>query len=509
MPWFLRTESPFEPEVRQRQVCVLWARIPVLAVLLTALARNDLAAGRSDDGSVLQAGVAQRDITPERPVPMWGYGARRDRLSEGVHDRLRAGALVIEAAGEKTAVVALDLGRGPTPAMMRRIRALVSGRGIRSVLICGSHTHHGPVLELTDAPERGQGKFDAAVDYARTLPELIAAAILEADDRRVPVRIGVGSRPLGWNRNRHSRRPQPPVDPKLTVLRVERLDRSPLAILVHFAAHPVLTPAETLQFSADYPGFLRERIERELQATCLFLQGAAGDLSANPPGPGRDARSFGERLAEQALQITAEIEAEAPQRPRIDATIDRIRFPSRIQFQNPITFLLYSRAFFPELIRNFFDEFAAGMEAELTTVVINRSIALVGVPGEPFCRHALRLRERANLPCVLVLGYCNGHLLYFPTIEAAAEGGYGADARVAPVALGAGERLMDLALIRIFQSLGKLSPQEAIAPLEAPANSSPSQERPAPQSQRPLPDPLPTHTPQAVSRQSGSPSPGR
>ena len=56
----------------------------------------------------------------------------------------------------------------------------------------------------------------------------------------------------------------------------------------------------------------------------------------------------------------------------------------------------------------------------------------MGVPGEPFCQHAVRLRQRAYLPTVLVFGYCNGHLLYFPTIEAASEGGYGADPQVSP-----------------------------------------------------------------------------
>src|SRR5689334_16857284 len=49
-------------------------------------------------------GAAARDITPEKPVPMWGYGARHDRLSDGVIDRLQAKALVIEANGAKLAV---------------------------------------------------------------------------------------------------------------------------------------------------------------------------------------------------------------------------------------------------------------------------------------------------------------------------------------------------------------------------------------------------------------------
>ena len=55
-------------------------------------------------------------------------------------------------------------------------------------------------------------------------------------------------------------------------------------------------------------------------------------------------------------------------------------------------------------------------------MVLNGELAIVGLSGEPFCQHSLRLRQRAYLPHVLVFGYCNGHQLYFPTIEAASEG---------------------------------------------------------------------------------------
>jgi neutral ceramidase len=51
----------------------------------------------------------------------------------------------------------------------------------------------------------------------------------------------------------------------------------------------------------------------------------------------------------------------------------------------------------------------------------------------------------------------------FPTIEAVAEGGYGADARVAPVAVGAGERLMDTALIWLYQMRGQIGTDQPVA----------------------------------------------
>jgi hypothetical protein len=244
------------------------------------------------------------------------------------------------------------------------------------------------------------------------------------------------------------------------VIRFDREDGSPLAVLVHYTAHPVLTPADVLSFSADYPGYLQARVEKELKVPCVFIQGAAGDQSANPPDGKRNARSYGELLAEQSLSLARGITTSAP-RPSLASAIDRFQFTTRVNFKSSITFLLYARSFFPELIRNFVREFEDGVSPEVTTVLLNGELAIVGVPGEPFCQHALRLRERAYLPWVLVFGYCNGHLLYFPTIEAASEGGYGADPRVSPVALGAGEAMMDRALINIYRLLGKLPAEPA------------------------------------------------
>ena len=105
--------------------------------------------------------------------------------SEGTLDPLMAKAIVIAAGDDKVALVGIDLGRGPTEAMMKSSAAEIAEKaGIRHVLITGSHTHHGPVIELIDEPGLGQGKFDAAVAYSRKLPEMLVEAIL--DGRQEP-----------------------------------------------------------------------------------------------------------------------------------------------------------------------------------------------------------------------------------------------------------------------------------------------------------------------------------
>ena len=77
--------------------------------------------------------------------------------------------------------------------------------------------------------------------------------------------------------------------------------------------------------------------------------------------------------------------------------------------------------------------------------------------GEFFCGHALALKRRARLGHLLFLGYCNDYHQYFPTIEAAAEGGYGTERYVGTAEVGAGERVMDRALVRLYQLRGALT----------------------------------------------------
>ncbi len=427
-------------------------RLLILAISTTIL----ISPARAEETAAFQAGAATCDITPTAPVPMWGYGARHDMLSQGVIEPLRAKAVVIRAGEGKLAIVATDLGRGPTPAMMAEIRKGVAPLGIGTVMVTGSHSHHGPVIELLDVPGKGKGKFDAAVAYSKELPGKIVGVIKEADARLKAAKIGVAAKDLNWNRNRQSKQPVKPTDPAFTVVRIDDAGGKPIASIVHYTAHPVTTDGKILKFSGDYPAFMTKAIEAKIQAPCLFLQGAAGDMSPSPPDGRREPQVYGEALAKEAIGLLETIKPEAPAKPKLQASTDLQTFATRRNLANPLLSLVYERAFFPELVRALLAEYKEGVKVERTTVLLNGEIALVGVPGEFFCSHALRLRERARGPkTVLLVGYCNGHCMYFPTIEAAAEGGYGADPEVSFVALGAGEAVINAALIDLYLMQGK------------------------------------------------------
>ncbi len=410
--------------------------------------------GFSEDGkSNFQAGFAKRDITPKKFTPMWGYGARHAALAIGTLKPLFAKAIVIHSGKGKVALVGLDLGRGPTPGMMDQIREAIQDKAnIEHVMIVGSHTHHGPVIELSDRAGFGKGKYDSAVEYAKQLPLLLIEAILEADKNTVPAKIGVANRvDLKLNRNRHWKKPNKPVDPMLATIRLDDLSGKPIAVLVNFAAHPVMTDGKILKYSTDYPGFLEDYVEKELSTNCVFMQGACGDLSPNPVKSYRDPQSYGELLGEKVIELVKDLKTDVPKKPSLKGTVDHFMFASRIDMNSPFVAMAFGKAFFPEFVRNIIVELRDGHRTELNTLLLNGDIALVGGSGEFFCDHSNRLKSRSMIPTTLFFGYCNGHNLYFPTIEAVSLGGYGADATVSLVEIGAGERMMNQALINIYK----------------------------------------------------------
>src|ERR1019366_3381517 len=151
-------------------------------------------------------------------------------------------------------------------------KRIASEYGIANSFIAGSHTHHGPVLELSDEPGKGKGKFDAALRYYAQLEDAIVEAIGAANQKLAPARMATGSVQLdGFNTNRQSKLMKS-SDRELAVLRLDDAAGKPIAVLINFAAHPTMLPASTMKFSADYVGVLKSAVERQTGAAVIFMQ---------------------------------------------------------------------------------------------------------------------------------------------------------------------------------------------------------------------------------------------
>ena len=218
---------------------------------------------------------------------------------------------------------------------------------------------------------------------------------------------------------------------------------------------PVKFLNKLMKFSADFPGAMATRVEAMTSVPCLFLQGAAGDLSPNPPAGVRDPEAFGKRLGDDVLKLLSEAKPAAGKGTELLARREEFSFKCQVDVKNAIVRGALERAFFPELIGFFEKEYKDSLvRPSLTVAVLDGSVGFVGVSGEFFCDHALSLKRRARMPHLFVLGYCNDYQQYFPTIQAVSEGGYGTGLPVAVSELGAGEKVVDRALIHLYKLRG-------------------------------------------------------
>jgi len=96
-------------------------------------------------------------------------------------------------------------------------------------------------------------------------------------------------------------------------------------------------------------------------------------------------------------------------------------------------------------------------QVPVAAILINKRIALTTMPGGPFVDFQMAWRDRCPVPVAFLMGYTNGYFGYFPTIAAASNGGYGAASASTWVEPGAGERIMDNAVVKIYKMLGRLT----------------------------------------------------
>lgn len=406
---------------------------------------------------IFKAGFAVRDITPPGGIPMWGYGARHDYPADGAKYPLFFKVLVFDDGTNRLAVGGLDLGRSPTQKSMERISERVKAEcQVSGLMLVGSHTHHGPVLELIDEPDCGKGKFDNAIKYVTDLENKICEAISEASSKLTPAKIGWISEQTDFNRNRTSKKEPKVRDPELTLIRIDTVDNKPIAAVVNFSAHAILDNILDRKWSPDWPGIMQKRFEELINVPCIFLQGSTGDMSPNTNEQRKGMIGFGNAIGEYAAGLYSKTQTQIPAQPQIQYKSERFTYPGRMDTSNPLVIAVYKQGFFPEFVNALLKEYSNNtMPVTLTTALINKELAIVGGSGEFFSALALRLKANSPAKKTIFVGYCNGHSLYIPTMEAVEEGGYGADPMFAWVQPGTGETLIDKACSNIKEMLEK------------------------------------------------------
>lgn len=420
---------------------------------------------------MLRGAVARVDMTPEPGVAMWGFAARKGPAT-GTIDPIYARILVLASGEKRIAIITLDLGRAFGPASLEKLRESVRKNSqISYILIGASHTHSGPVVKDQYADNRPPTWEEKALKG-------IAQAIEDACARLKPVRVGAdyGIAYIGYNRlqtkldrsswlfgNDFTQVISSPVDPTVAVLRVDGEDGQPIAILVNYACHPVVFSGGNREYSADYPAVMASTVEASFPSHPLtfFLQGAAGDIDpyyANTPkaqDPQLRRKWTGERLGTEAARVAHKIETKVESDGTLDFTEDAITVPTRWTLAQAAA--AYSRIWNGAKADPQSEFLKPEIMLQTSTLLLNKRIAFMSMSGEPFVEFQVDWRNRCPVRDSFFVGYANGYHGYLPTIGAAVRGGYGASNAETWTAVGSGERMVNNSLVRIYESLEKLT----------------------------------------------------
>lgn len=314
----------------------------------------------SNSQSLLKAGVSKVDITcepggtydellPEKAkkhIPREYLGTRLV-----VDDPLSARVLVLDDGRTQMVLVTMDVTAigarsisqdilsDSADDFMPNLRARLAaefGLPGANVSVCASHVHQTPRMLCDDAEQ-----------IAR-----ITAAVGAALRNLTPVVVGVGTgqeSTLTFNRTimlkdgtDYTLPPYPreediaglrPIDPEIGIIRLDRLDGRPLAVVYNFATHLLQGSPQGNQghVTADHVGVARQYLEEAIggEVMAFFLQGAGGDVNEVTGGDHSNrnrVKEFGSKLGQSVLAGYAGVAA----KPGLLAIASRtVEFPLR------------------------------------------------------------------------------------------------------------------------------------------------------------------------------------
>jgi len=420
----------------------------------------------------LRAGAAIVDITPAMGVQLAG-DIGRHRPVEEIRDSLFARVLVLEAGGQRCAVVSLDI-IAITKVHNTSLRQLIAertGLPAEAVMIHCVQNHAAPgigheiVEESVELPEELWYIRGGDDRYIPVVFEAVATALERALAVMQPVTMKVGRATDGrvaFNRrfimrdgNARTHPPQcspeivyceGPMDPEVSLAVFENADGQAVAALLHHTCHPVHGYPQRW-VSGGWPGAWARGMQGVLGEDCvpLVLNGFCGNIHHNnhlDPDFVDDYLAMGRKLTETGARIVAQL---TPMPVTSLTCLSRtLAVPYRTL--DPAQFVQDDRylAEHPEPI--WIDRAAEAVEWEWvyahSRLGLRRRIAaapayelevqafrlgevaILGAEGEPFVEGQLEVKLHSPAAYTLMAHMTNGCAGYIPTKLALRNGGY-------------------------------------------------------------------------------------
>jgi neutral ceramidase len=432
----------------------------------------------------IEASAAEIDITP--PVGMRMAGYFDERFATGVHDPLKAKALVLRQGNQEIAMVFCDL-VGISLNVTTNARAQASqktGIPISNIMICATHSHTGPLFDDVRAHyfhEAAVAKFGKdphePVHYPTFLIEKLVTVINEAHSKLHAAQLEVGiatQENLTFNRrywmkngkvafnpgqlNTNIVRAAGPTDTDVGILFAREPDaKHPFAGLTVFAMHSDTVGGS--EYSADYAYYLQQMLRSAYSEDFIsaFGAGTCGDLNHINVNKKEPIKGFD--VAER-LGTTLGVTVKSAHLTRITEPSFAVRSTTlQIPLQQPSPEELADARAKTDKIGDPDTPFMAKVilvknldlmrrgptcAMEVQVVRLDADTAFVFLPCEIFVELGLAIKHSSPFKKTIVISICNDRPSYVPTTKAFTEGSY--EITNARVKSGAGEMLVNAAL---------------------------------------------------------------
>lgn len=349
--------------------------------------------------------------------PVWLAGYQGGRFATGVHDDLWATALALSDGDETILLISLDIIGYLFDEVALVKKDIKSELGIRPsrILISSTHDHSGPdTIGLWGEA----GKPGKDPEYMVMLRSLILDCAQDALESQRPVRFSFGS--VRYSNPIEDSRPPDVRNDLLLSMRAVDADGETVATVVNYAMHAEVLNGRNRLVTADYPGVLREKLEKKFGGVALFFPADIGGMQS----PYVFFHSFWSRgrvgsalagmvirsLKKQPMHSITELSLVTE---KLLLPIDNPRF--RIAIQNGL-FGDSDRYITKEGDKIF-------LPAEIAVLRMGPA-TFVTVPGEMFPELGNVLRGRMQADYRFLIGLCNNEIGYIVPKEEWKDNGY-------------------------------------------------------------------------------------
>ncbi len=417
---------------------------------------------------VFRAGAAAIDLTPGDGVSLNGPISKPGPV-RGIHDRLHSRAIVMQLGETTFAICVNDLCMADREVIDNAKKIVEKQIGIppHQQLISSTHTHAAPRVSRISTRQADE-------DYRVFAAKTMAKAIITAHENLAPAKMaveqfelpdaiacrrflcepgsvnvnpfGVGGERIKSVAGRSSAviRPAGPTDPEFSVLSLQHLDGTPLAVLGNFSVHYCGGYAGG-QVSADYFGSYARKLEESLTTknnhpkfVGIMSNGTSGDTGSftnrekKKYAPWERMQHWGNLLAESSLANLENAGYKIPQRLNVSSSELKLKVrkpsPERIAWAKELLSdpkakgpHRWSRVYANETLHlaDYPDETSLMLQA----IQIGDTL-ITSCPCEVFAGTGVKIKEGAPFKKSFTIELANGYSGYLPSEEQHNLGGY-------------------------------------------------------------------------------------